>query len=288
MISVVIPAYNEENAIADVVSEIKDVVGPLTNNEFEIIVVDDCSTDNTAEVLKSLDVEVVQHLKNMGYGRSLKDGIYKAKNDTIVITDADGSYPADFIKPLYEEYKRGFAMAVAQRKGEHYRESWFKMPLRRILAKLVEFATGRRIPDVNSGLRVFSKQEILEHLPRLSNTFSFTTSVTLAYLLTFKTISYLPSEYRERVGKSKVSLFKDSLRTLQYIVQAILFYNPIKLFLALCFVAGFFAVLFFVLAIIFKSTVMVLSACIATMTALILFGLGLVADILRLLGTKQK
>jgi hypothetical protein len=98
----------------------------------------------------------------------------------------------------------------------------------------VEFTTGRRIPDVNSGLRVFSRREALPLLDNLCDTFSFTTSLTLAYLMTARFVGYLPIAYHTRVGTTKVRLLRDSLRTLQFIVQAILYYNPLKLFLLIC------------------------------------------------------
>ena len=286
MISIVIPAYNEEEALGGVIEELRAVIEPLSDGQYQVIVVDDASTDGTAETAKRLGAKVVTHLSNFGYGRSLKDGIRNAKFDTILMTDADGTYPADAVPEMLSQFERGHSMVVAKRSGKHYRESWLKMPLRWLLEWLVQFATGTRIPDVNSGLRVLSKAEVLPHLDRLSNTFSFTTSVTLAYLLTGKSVHYVPTEYRERVGKSKVMLFRDSLRTLQYIVQAILVYNPIKLFLVLCGIAVAFGGFLWLLALLFQWSWAALAGSLAFLVALVLFGVGLVADILRLLLTR--
>ena len=122
-------------------------------------------------------------------------------------------------------------MVVGARTGKYYRESIMKSLLRIILKFLVEFTAGRSIPDINSGLRVFSKKTITNYLQHLCNTFSFTTSLTLAYMMTGKFVEYIPIEYGKRMGVSKVRLFRESLRTLQYITQSIIYYNPLKLFI---------------------------------------------------------
>jgi len=241
-ISIVIPAYNEEGAIGDTVNEIKTICQKAKIEIFEIIVVNDGSTDKTAEELKTFDVTVINHPHNIGYGRSLKDGIIAAQYDTIVITDADCTYPFDKVPLLLEEYGKGFDMVVGARTGKYYQESLLKSPLRRILRFMVEFSAERKIPDINSGLRVFSKAKLMPMLPRLCNTFSFTTSMTLAFMMTGKFVKYVDIPYHKRKGKTKVKLVKDSLRTLQYIMQAINYYNPLKIFILF---AGFCLILSF-------------------------------------------
>lgn len=230
-ISIVIPAYNEEDAILDTINEVVCVLKSDEINTFEIIVVNDGSTDNTSGLLKQTSVKVIDHPHNIGYGRSLKDGIKAAMYDTIVITDADGTYPFDQVPNLLEEYQKGFDMVVGARSGKYYQESALKIPLRRILRFIVEFSAERKIPDINSGLRIFSKTKVTPMLGRLCNTFSFTTSMTLAFMMTGGFVKYVEIPYHKRQGKTKVKLFKDSLRTLQYILQAINYYNPIKIFL---------------------------------------------------------
>ena len=228
MISVVIPAYNEGGAIGNTVAQVR---GALSTIEHEIVVVDDGSSDQTAERAAAAGARVISHPHNLGYGAALKTGIRMATADTLVITDADGTYPNDEMPRLLAEFGKGFNMIVGARTGAHYRESLLKEPLRYVLKWLVEFTVGRPVPDVNSGLRVFSRGEALPHLDHLCNTFSFTTSITLAYMMTAKFVGYVPIAYHQRVGTTKVRLFRDSLRTLQYIVQAILYYNPLKIFL---------------------------------------------------------
>jgi glycosyltransferase involved in cell wall biosynthesis len=231
MISVIIPAYNEEQAIAGTVDACVKALAQL-GGEYEIIVVDDGSSDNTSGVAVAAGARIIRHPHNLGYGRSLKDGILAATYDTIVIADADGTYPVDRIPDLFRAHLAGFHMVVGARQGKHYDESFGKKMLRVLLKALVEFTAGRKIPDINSGLRIFSRQDILPYFQYLCETFSFTTSLTLAYMMNGMFVTYIPIEYQKRVGMTKVRLFRDSLRTLQFIVEAILYYNPIKIFLA--------------------------------------------------------
>jgi len=246
--SIVIPALDEENGISETLQQIRSLE-KSTGLEIEIVVVDDGSRDRTGKMARDIGATIIRHPAPAGYGHSLKDGIRAARFDAIVIADADGTYPLDRIPDLLKEYDEGFDMVVGARTGSEYRESLLKLPLRFVLKWLVEFTAGRKIPDINSGFRIFSRRTALGYLERLCDTFSFTTGMTLAYMLTGRFVQYIPIAYHKRQGKSKVRLFRDSLRTMQYIVDAILYYNPIKLFIvyamALSWVFAVFTALYF-------------------------------------------
>lgn len=281
MISVVIPALNEGEGIGPTIDAVSRILQQNQLLPFEIVVVDDGSSDETAPVARNRGATVVSHAHNLGYGRSLKDGIVAASYDTIAIIDADGTYPAELLPTFIERYSKGYDLIVGRRQGVHYHESWLKRPLRAILKFLVEFTTGQSIPDINSGMRVFSRQTIIPYFDQLCNTFSFTTSQTLAYMLTGKFIGYIPIDYHDRIGQKKVKLFKDSLRTLQYIVQSVLYYNPFKLFLLIslgCSVVGLATCL-----VGFSAQLAILSlfgaGCI--LLSVLVFTLGLLSDQIR-------
>ncbi len=246
MISVVIPAKDEEEMVAETVRQVRHA---LKDTDHEIVLVDDGSQDATALRAAEAGARVISHPHNIGYGGALKTGIRAAIYDTIVITDADGTYPNDQIPVLLKEYEKGFNMVVGARTGRHYRESFIKSPLRFILKSLVEYTTGKKIPDVNSGLRVFSKQKTLPYFNHLCNTFSFTTSLTLAYMMNSLFVSYVAIPYHMRAGKTKVRLWKDTMRTLQYIVEAIVYYNPIKIFILMSVIIFIVSVFSFALAV---------------------------------------
>lgn len=277
MISVIIPAYNEESVINSTISGLRKIFSEINADDAEIILVDDGSTDKTYEISEAAGAVTIRHPHNIGYGRSLKDGITSAKHDTIVITDADGTYPLEMIPVLLNEYKKGFNMVVGARQGENYDESFKKKILRLILKKLVEFTAGRKIPDINSGLRIFSRKEVLPYFSKLCDTFSFTTSLTLAYMMNGKFVSYIPISYHKREGKTKVRLFRDSMRTLQFIVEAILFYNPIKIFIVFC--CGLLGIAFlnFILSFIFRLTITFYLGLGCILISIIMFGLGLIS-----------
>ena len=234
--TVVIPALNEENAIGPLIDRLRAL--PVIP---EIIVVNDGSTDRTAEIAESKGVILVTHPVPGGYGRSVKDGMRQATNDIIIVTDADGTYPIEDIPKLLQEFSRGFDMVVGARSGKHYRGSFLKMPARILLKWLVEFTTGQSIPDINSGFRVFRKSVALEYVDDLCNGFSFTTTITLIYMLSGKFVGYMPIAYHARIGRSKVRIIRDSFRTLQYITEVIAIYNPLKLYVLLSTLLGIIA-----------------------------------------------
>lgn len=281
MISIVIPAYNEENAINATVQEIKEIFRKISIESYEIIIVNDGSTDSTKERAETSQVRVINHPHNVGYGRSLKDGIMAATYDTIIITDADRTYPFNAVPKLLAKYQEGFDMVVGARTGAHYRESILKSPLRHILKFLVEYTAGRKVPDVNSGLRIFSRATILPYLNHLCDTFSFTTSLTLAYMMTGRFVKYIEIDYEKREGKSKVRLFRDSLRTLQYILQAINYYNPIKIFILFAFVCILFSFIGFFMSAAFGFKSGFLLGVGGLLVSLLVVCFGLVADLLK-------
>lgn len=226
LISIIIPAYNEEAAIGAVIRQIQALA-----LDAEIVVVDDGSTDATAQVAHDAGARVVRHAMNRGYGRSVKDGVAYAQSDVILVTDADGTYPIDHLPMLLQRFEEGVDMVVGARQGKTYRGSPMKWAGRLCLQWVVEYATGRNIPDVNSGMRVFRKKDAMPYFPDICDGFSFTTTITLVYMLTHLSVAYVPVPYHKRVGHSKVRMLRDSLRTLQYVTECIVRYNPLKLYL---------------------------------------------------------
>jgi len=281
MISIVIPALNEAPAVGKTVSDAARVLTEAGLSPYEIIVVDDGSSDGTGKVAQEAGARVIRHPHNVGYGRSLKKGIQEASYDIIAICDADGTYPVSEIPELVRQYQSGFDMVVGQRHGPHYRESMLKVPLRALLRFLVEWTAGRRIPDINSGLRVFSRSVVMGYFPHLCDTYSFTTSMTLAYMMSSRFVTYHKIDYFERSGRSKVRLMRDSLQTLQYIVEAIVYYNPLKIFLLgsmLCMIA---ATVMMAVSISFGIVTGVMLAVGTAMVAILMLGIGLLAVLLK-------
>jgi glycosyltransferase involved in cell wall biosynthesis len=282
MISLVIPVYNEVDAVADTVARAKEILA-TTGEPFEIVVVDDGSDDGSDGVLRSLEgVTVVVHPHNVGYGRALKSGITAARYETIAIVDADGTYPLDQLPGLLSTYRRkGLDMIVGARTGINYRESALKAPLRALLKFIVEYTAGRRIPDINSGLRIFERKTTLRYFRHLSDRFSFTTSLTLSYMMNGHFVAYQDIPYGARVGRTKVRLFRDSLRTLQNIVQAAVYYNPLKMFILLAAACIGFSGVCFLVAIILGLRIGYLLGIGGILMSMLITALGFLAILLK-------
>jgi glycosyltransferase involved in cell wall biosynthesis len=229
-LSLILPAYDEEKAIAQVLGEARETLDAQAI-EYEIIVVDDESDDETARIAEECGATVLRNVQRGGYGYSLMRGIRQARFPTIAILDADGSYPVAALPALLDAYRRGFSMAVAERRGGDYASSARIRLLRGLFRLLAEFIVGRRVPDVNSGMRVFDRSAVLPLLPHMSYGFSFTTSITLLFMMRALPVTYVPIEFRKRAGRSKVRYLRDSLRALQIVASITARLNPVKLFL---------------------------------------------------------
>jgi polyisoprenyl-phosphate glycosyltransferase len=277
--TVVIPAVNEADSVGQVVRQIAATMEG-TGHPFEIIVVDDGSTDETAQRAREAGATVLQHPQNQGYGAGLKSGIARAQFDRIIITDADGTYPIDRIPDLMAEADR-FDMVVGARQGKYYRESLFKEPARLIFGALCSWVTGTPVPDVNSGLRVFRTALARQYFHVISQGFSFTTTITLAALSNGYFVKYVPIEYHQRVGKSKVKLLRDIPRTTQIILQAVVYYNPIKLFLAFALLSAAAALVFWLAYALTLATAVGVTAGLFTVSVVHFVAVGLLADLIR-------
>ena len=241
VLSVIVPAYNEEKGIEETLSELKTVLSD-TNQVYEIIVVDDGSTDNTANIAREKDfVKLIQHPQNKGYGAAIKTGIKNATNDLILIIDDDGSYPAKDT-PRLLEYAEQYDMVVGARTGKEVKIQLYRRPAKWFLSKLANYLAETKIPDLNSGMRIFRRKDIEKFFNILPDKFSFTTTMTLAYHTTGLLVKYVPINYYRRKGKSKIKPFKDGFNFIMLIFRTITYFNPLKVFLP----AGF---AFFVAAI---------------------------------------
>jgi glycosyltransferase involved in cell wall biosynthesis len=235
--SICIPCYNEENAVAETIQHIESTVN--CDARYEIVAVNDGSTDRTGKFLDRLEEEherlrVVHHGRNRGYGAALKTAIRHSEADLIVITDADGTYPNERICDLVAECVDQ-DMVVGSRTAEGVKYSKIRKIPKIFLRRWASWIAGQDIPDINSGLRVFRKETALRFFGILPDTFSFTTTITLATLTTFCRVKYVPITYHHRVGTSKIKPIRDTLRFMALILRTGTYFAPVRTFLPFVF-----------------------------------------------------
>ena len=235
-VTIIIPAHNEEEGIADVINGVKQL-----KEGYEIIVVDDGSTDNTYKLATDTGVKVIRHPYNKGYGAALKTGIRNAEADVVLFMDADGQHKPSDIQKLIQ-YIEEYDMVVGARTKKS-KVSLLRRPGKKILSITANYLAGMKIPDLNSGFRALKKDVAMEFMHILPNTFSFSTTITLALINSGYSVKYVPIETPERVGTSKIKPFRDGFRFILLIIRTIVLFNPLKVFLpvsAILLIVGFF------------------------------------------------
>jgi glycosyltransferase involved in cell wall biosynthesis len=234
-VSVVIPAYNEAEAIAPTFEEVQAVMDEA-GLEGEIIVVDDGSTDGTAdEVARHPAVRLIRHPYNKGYGAALKTGIRQARHNIVVILDADGTYPCVMIPRLAAEIGP-YDMAVGARTGKEVHVPLVRRPAKWALNWLASYLSGVKIPDLNSGMRAFKRDVVVDFFRLLPSGFSFTTSLTLALLTNDYNVVHIPVDYYHRTGRSKIRPIRDTINFFSLVVRVVLSFRPLRVFVPLALV----------------------------------------------------
>lgn len=278
-VSIVVPAYNEEQAVGALVRRVREVFA-RTSHVCEVIVVDDASHDATARIAEEAGAIVIRHPLNLGYGNALLTGIRQARAPLVAITDADGTYPVEQLPGMIDELlARRLDMLVGRRRGQQYKGGMVKRLGRVCFKFLAEFTCGRSIPDINSGLRVMRRAMVLRFADVLCGGFSFTTTLTVIAFLTNHFVAYRNVDYHKRVGTSHVRHLRDTLRALQILVMTILIFNPIKLYLLFALHVAALGGLALVTCLLFPSLAgAVLTGGLFFLTACLLMGFGFRAE----------
>jgi glycosyltransferase involved in cell wall biosynthesis len=274
--SIIIPAYNEEGAIKETVGNLKKfLAGKYQDSDYEIIVVNDGSTDKTGEILRKIDgINLIDRKNNKGYGASIKDGVKESKYDWILFYDADGQHNPDYIPELIKKAEEENAdMVIGKRTG--YQGPSIRQPGKRILKWVAEYLAEQKIPDINSGFRIIKKEYFNQFKHLFPNGFSISTTSTMAFLNAGLNISYMPIEVNKRIGKSTVKA-RHAVSTMLLIFRIIMLFNPLKIFFPISFIAGLLTFIFLVWDIILfniSGTTIILF-----LTTIMVFCFGLLAD----------
>ncbi|MFN0114149.1 MAG: glycosyltransferase family 2 protein [Paracoccaceae bacterium] len=274
-LSIVVPAYNEEGAVRQTIESIRHEMD-ATGVPYEIIVIDDGSEDRTLEIARSTGAMVDTNQVNTGYGASLKRGIKHAQYEYVAIIDADGTYPARYL-PQMLAMCRNQDMVVGDRGAAMKNVPWVRKPAKFILNTFASFLAERKLNDLNSGLRVFRKSELVPFIPLLPQKFSFTTTITLCMACNGKRMIYTPIEYGKRVGKSKIRPV-DFINFLILVLRMTTLFNPLRVFIPFGLILMVLGVIKFAYDIwmdnLSETTIF------AFLSALIIWSLGLIADMI--------
>ncbi|MCX6175432.1 MAG: glycosyltransferase family 2 protein [Ignavibacteriales bacterium] len=277
-LTVIIPVYNEETAIEKTLMELTIY---SEKNNWEVLVVNDGSTDNTKNILNSIySIKVIYHPYNKGYGAALKAGIKNATTDLICFYDADGQHNPNDVEQLILNLDN-YDMLVGERQKDSHKE-WVRRPGKWLLSKVANFLTGRKIPDLNSGLRLVKRNVILKLLHLFPDGFSFSTTSTIAFLNLGLNVGYYPIKTNKRIGKSSVRQLKHGSNVLLLILRLIILFNPLKVFVPISFLIFMLGIIYEVM----QGIVMIESgherlipgAFFLMITGILIFFFGLVVD----------
>jgi len=274
-ISVLIPAYNEAEIIADVVSGVRAAMEKL-NRPYEILLIDDGSTDETASRAETAGARVISHPYNIGNGAAVKTGIRQAKGDILVMMDGDGQHNPEYIAPMLEKIGQ-YDMVVGARTSES--ESHIHRDLANRLYNLfASYICKRKIQDLTSGFRAVKADIARQFVSMLPNSFSYPTTITMGIIHEGYSLTYVPIKTNRRVGKSKIRLIADGSRFLLIILKIATLLSPMRVFLPVGLAifltgVGYGLFRFFVLGSSYGQT----SAMLITMSVVV-FMVGLVSE----------
>lgn len=240
-VSVCIPVYNEKLALRSTVTEMQEAMDALPY-EYEIVLIDDGSTDDCFEAISDLDVRIIRHKRNLGGGIARVTGIKYAKGDIIVQSDADGTYPVDEIGTMLEALKTSDMVIAARRRESATDYRALRILMKWCLKKFATLLSGTDIPDLNSGMRAYKKKLAAQYIYLYPKGHSIMSTMTLAFLSEGLKVAFVPIDYRVRIGKSSFHPIRDTYNYMATIVRTVTYFDPLRVMLPLVIVLAFGAV----------------------------------------------
>jgi glycosyltransferase involved in cell wall biosynthesis len=277
-LTVIVPAFNEGTGIGLTLQLLK---AKAEINHWDIIVVNDGSGDNTEEEVLTLGdgITLISHPYNKGYGAALKTGIRAASTKYIALYDSDGQHNPDDLEALWKNIGQHDMIVGLRGKDSH--QDWMRKPGKWLLSKTANFLTGKKIPDLNSGLRIIRRDAIISKLHLLSDTFSFSTTSTVALMNMGHFVDYYPIKVKKRIGKSSVRQLKHGSRTIMLILRLIVLFNPLKVFMpvsVILFLIGVIYEVLFGIILMPGGLKLIPAALLLILTGIFIFFFGLIAD----------
>lgn len=223
-LTVVIPAYNEGDAVHRVIYKVREL-----RPQAEILVVDDGSKDNTAEIARAAGARVIVHPYNKGNGAAVKTGLRNATGDVVLLLDADGQHPPEDIERVLEPIGE-YDLVVGARTRDS-ESAWIRDFGNFVFNRLATYLSGRDIPDLTSGFRAMKRDMIMEFIHLLPNLYSYPTTSTLAFIKAGYNVRFVPIRGRKGTGRSNTRIVRDGIRAIVIILRMITLFAPMKIFL---------------------------------------------------------
>ena len=269
-VTILLPAYNEEQSIGATVAHIKEL-----HPDFDILVVDDGSTDNTKDAAEKAGARVISHPYNIGNGAAVKTGLRHAAGRWTVMMDADGQHdPKDIAKLL--EYRSTYEMVVGARTKDS--ETHFHRDFANKLYNwFASYVTSFRILDLTSGFRLVQTETVRQYLYLLPNTFSYPSTITLAYLRSGRSVMYLPIKTKLRQGKSKIKLMQDGIRFILIITKIATLFSPLRVFLPVSTILFLFGLIYYIYTFLLYHRFTNMTMLLFT-ASIIIFMMGLISE----------
>lgn len=279
--SIVIPVYNEAENLKKLLAQVAELRLPRA----EVIVIDDGSTDGSAEIALNAGVSVIRHPYNIGNGAAVKSGIRAARGELIVLMDGDGQHKPEDIPKLLAAVPDYHMVVGARAKGSklrlhRYAANW-------VYNRFASYVTRFKIQDLTSGFRLLQRRDALRFIDLLPNTFSYPTTLTLAFLRSGLTLKYVPIQTLYRSGQSKISLVTDGVRFLLIIAKIATLFSPFRVFLPVSIVFFIAGLANYIYTYVTEHRFTNMSALMFT-TAVIIFMLGLVSEQIALLRMERQ
>lgn len=230
-LSVILPAYNEQEAIESVIREVRETMRNW-EGDWEVVVIDDDSDDETYDRARSTGVRVIRRAENGGAGAARKTGIIESRGRIVAMLDADGTYDTAQL-PLMLSFFPEYDQVNGARTSEQGDFKSLRVPAKWIIRKLAEIVSGKTIPDLNTGLKLMKRDVILSYLWVVPSGFSCVTSMTLAFLCNDRPVKYVPVVYRKRIGMSKFHPMLDSIQYIATVIRIVMYFRPLRVFLPL-------------------------------------------------------
>jgi glycosyltransferase involved in cell wall biosynthesis len=281
--TIIIPAYNEAGALRKMLDTIQ---AEGLFQQYAFLVVDDGSTDGTADVASTFPLTVVRHSQNRGYGAALKTGIRAAKTDRIIFMDSDGQHEPREISNIAEALD-GADLVIGERDKTSFQVANRKLG-KRIIRWVAEYLLEQKIPDYNSGFRGMKRHQVIGMLHILPNGFSLSTTTTLGYIKHGYNVQTVPIHVTAREGRpSTVKFFRDGARTLLLICRIVMLFNPMKMFLPASLAASAIGALWSLFGIILYGRMPNTGTLLLTL-GMLLFFIGLLADQVSMLNLRER